>query len=282
VADASTYPMERTPAEFARLRLQAEALAFETGVLLDRIGVAEGWRCLDLGCGAGGITDLLSARVGATGQVVGLDADAASLSAARRWAAEKGLANVAFIEGDAFVRDLPREGFDLVHVRFVMTTIGRHRELVEAALALTRPGGTLALQEGEGTGLACYPPHPAWDRLKTILFTAFERAGGDCFAGRQVYRLLVEAGLEDVRFRPCQTGTRSTDPLVDYLPQTVLSTRPLILKYGLASEAELERLIAACRRHLAEPTTVQTSVIVMQAWGRKPAGGPRRASALRI
>ncbi|MBI4590894.1 MAG: methyltransferase domain-containing protein [Candidatus Rokubacteria bacterium] len=269
VTDA-TYPMERTPAEFGRLRLQAESLAFDTGILLDRIGVGAGWRCLDLGCGAGGITDLLSARAGPTGRVVGLDPDAASLAAARRWAGEKGLENVEFVEGDAFAHAQPPEGFDLVHERFVMTTIGRHRELVDSALALTRPGGVVAIQEADAGVLTCYPPHPAWDRLKAIVTTAFEHAGGDCFSGRQVFRLAVEAGLQQVEFRTCVVGTRRGDPLVDFLPQTILSTKPVILKHGLASEAELARLVDDCRRHLGAPTTVQTSVLVIQVWGWKP------------
>lgn len=269
-ATAPTYPLAPGPEEVRRLRIQAEALAFEAGVLLDRIGVGPGWRCLDLGCGAGGIADLLSARVGPSGAVVGLDPDPVSLAAARQWAADLDLVNVAFVQGSAFAHDLPPASFDLVHLRYVMTTVGRHRQLLQAALALTRPGGYVALQEGEASGLACYPPHPAWDRLKGWLLAAFERAGGDCFAGRQVYRLLVEAGLEKVGFRPCLVGARPGDPLQDYLPQTVRSARALILRYGLATEAQLEAAIAGCRRHLARPTTVQTSVIVMQAWGRKP------------
>lgn len=269
----AAYPLERTPGEFARLRVQAEAFAPDAEVLLDRIGVGEGWRCLDLGCGAGGIADILSARVGPRGHVVGLDPDRASLAAARRWAEEKGLGNAVFVDGDAFAHALPAVSFDLVHLRFVMTTIGRHRELVDIALALARPGGWLAVQEGDASALACYPSHPAWDQLKAILIAAFERVGGDCFAGRQVHRLLVKAGLEDVGFRPCAVGMRRGDPLADFLPQTVLSTKPTILKHGLATEEALDRLIAECRLHLARPTTAQTSVVVLQAWGRKPMGG---------
>jgi trans-aconitate methyltransferase len=33
-------------------------------VLLDRVGVAEGWQAIDLGCGPSGILDLLADRVG--------------------------------------------------------------------------------------------------------------------------------------------------------------------------------------------------------------------------
>jgi len=76
--------------------------------------------------------------------------------------------------------------------------------------------------------------------------------------------------LSDVAFRPCQAGARCQDALVDFLPATVLSTKPVILRHGLASETELDALIADCRQHLAKPTTVQTSVIVVPAWGRTP------------
>jgi ubiquinone/menaquinone biosynthesis C-methylase UbiE len=39
-------------------------MAPDTLAMLDRFGPMEGWACLDIGCGPGGITDLLSARVG--------------------------------------------------------------------------------------------------------------------------------------------------------------------------------------------------------------------------
>jgi len=55
-------------------------------------------------------------------------------------------------------------------------------------------------------------------------------------------------------FRLCQAGARSQDALVDFLPATVLSTKPVILRHGLASETELDALIADCRQHLAKPT----------------------------
>jgi ubiquinone/menaquinone biosynthesis C-methylase UbiE len=274
----TVYPLERTGEEVRRLRIQAEALAFEAGVLLDLVGLGEGWRCLDLGCGAGGITDLLSRRVGGHGHVVGLDPDPVSLTAARAWAGQQRLHRVSFVQGDVFAAPLRAEAFDLVHVRYLMTTIGRHREVIEAALRLVRPGGWLAVEEADAAGLACYPDHPAWRRLRDVLLAAFARAGGDVFAGREVYRLLVEAGLEEVGFRPCQAGARRADPLADFLPATVLSTRPVILREGLASEAEIERLVAECRRHLSEPTTVHTSVIVIQAWGRKRRPAPQRSA----
>ena len=85
-ARSGSYPIARRTGEIERLRIQADAMEFDAGVMLDRIGVGPGWRCLELGCGPGGIMHLLSSRVGPTGRVVGLDADAVMLEAARAWA----------------------------------------------------------------------------------------------------------------------------------------------------------------------------------------------------
>ena len=97
------YPIERRTGEIERLQVQAAAMAPDCAVMLDRIGVNAGWRCLDLGCGPGGITALLSERVGPTGRVVGFDADEAFLEHARRTAAP----NVMFVAGDAYHTGLP-------------------------------------------------------------------------------------------------------------------------------------------------------------------------------
>jgi ubiquinone/menaquinone biosynthesis C-methylase UbiE len=58
-------------------------MAPATRAMLDAIGVRPGWSCLDIGCGPGGITSLLSERVGASGRVVGLDRDPEFLAHAR-------------------------------------------------------------------------------------------------------------------------------------------------------------------------------------------------------
>src|SRR5687767_8740393 len=86
--------------------------------MLDLIGVSEGWSCVDLGCGPGGITEPMSRRVGSAGRVVGVDKDAEFLAHART------PANVEFRQGDAFASDLADESFDLVHMRFLASTEG--------------------------------------------------------------------------------------------------------------------------------------------------------------
>jgi ubiquinone/menaquinone biosynthesis C-methylase UbiE len=73
--ESNDYILGVNEDERTRLLAQAELHAPEARVLLDRVGVAPGWRTIDVGCGPLGVLDLLAERVGPTGTVVGLDRD---------------------------------------------------------------------------------------------------------------------------------------------------------------------------------------------------------------
>lgn len=263
---SGAYPIENRAGEIERLAVQGAAMAPHAEIMLDLIGVGDGWRCLDIGCGPEGITRLLSQRVGARGRVVGLDMDAQFLEHARRAAA----ANVEFREGDAYRCDLPPESFDLVHMRFVASTAGEPERLLAEAMRLARPGGIVALQEPDASTLNCHPPHPAWDRLKGALLGAFRGVGADLELAGRLFALMRAAGLEEVHYRPFLIGVRSVDPMVDYLPSTVESLRATVLRLGLLRVAEWDDVMASCRAHLRDPGTVFTMYTVAQVWGRKP------------
>ena len=260
------YPLERRDGEIERLDRQGSAMAPDCAIMLERIGVTAGWRCLDLGCGPRGITDLLSARVGPNGRVIGLDADPVFIDHARRSAA----ANTEFVQGDAYGAALPAASFDLVHLRFVASTAGEPQKLLREAVRLAKPGGLVALQEPDMATLNCYPPHPAWDKLHAALIGAFAAVGSNISLGRELFALARNAGLADVQYRPFLIGVRSTDPIVDYLPSTVESLRATVLGHGLMSASALDAALAAARVHLADPGTVFTMYTVVQVWGRTP------------
>ncbi len=260
------YPIERRRGEVERLHLQGEVLAADTDVMLDRIGVGPGWRCLDLACGPRGITDALSARVGAAGHVTGLDFDPEFVAIAR----ETAPANLDFVVGDAWRTGLPDAAFDLVHIRFLACTAGDPERLLAEAIRLARPGGTIAFQEADGETLRCFPPHPAWTTLRRAWLGSFPDGGDDPLAHR-CYRLMRRAGLTDVQYRPVLVGVRAEDRWRDYLPATVESLRARVIERGLIAEADFEPTLAACRRHLQDPETIFTGPALVQTWGRLPA-----------
>ncbi len=261
---SGNYPIEHRVGEIERLRIQSEGMAPDTIAMLDLFGPMNGWSCIDIGCGPGGITSILSERVGTSGRVVGIDMDTEFIKYARSKAAR----NVEFLLGNAYDCSLPPKMFDLVHMRFVASTAGTPEKLIAEACRLVRPGGIVALQEPDGSTLNCYPQHPAWDQLKKVLLAVFKGVGADLELARRLYNLAYKFGLLDVQYRTALLGVRSIDPMVDYLPSTVESLRGSVIKLGLMSEADLNAALVECRNHLSTAGTAFTMYTVAQVWGR--------------
>ena len=80
-----------------RLRVLALVTWPTTSVLLERVGVAASFRCLDMGCGGGDVTVAL-ARLVPDGFVIGADMDEPQLDLARREATDAGLANLTAVK----------------------------------------------------------------------------------------------------------------------------------------------------------------------------------------
>ncbi len=269
MTDTNNYLLAGGSAELERLRLQAHVWEPEAEVMLDRIAIQPGWNCIDLGCGAMGILGSLSRRVGPQGRVVGVDTDAKQLAAVRDFVTENKLDNVAIRELDAYKTGLPRESFDFTHVRFVFAPVGRDEELLQEMLTLTRPGGIIAIQEPDATCWNCYPPSPAWTRLKSAICAAFKRGGGDFDAGQRTFGMLRRAGLKDVQLRAAVVALQDKHPYKRLPIQFATSLRKRILGAGILSESELDEAIAECEQVASDPETMVLSFIVTQVWGRK-------------
>lgn len=269
MADTKNYLLAGGSAELERLRLQARVWEPEAEVMLDRIAIQPGWNCIDLGCGAMGILSPLSRRVGARGRVVGVDTDAKQLEAVREFVKANNLDNVEIRELNAYKTSLPRESFDFTHVRFVFAPVGRDEELVQEMLALTRPGGIVAIQEPDATCWNCYPPSPAWTRLKGAILAAFKLGGGDFDAGQRTFGMLRRAGLKEVQLRAAVVALQDTHPYKRLPIQFAASLRKRILDAGILSEAELDQAISECELVASDSNTMVLSFIVTQVWGHK-------------
>ena len=81
---------------YERLQVLARTHWPDTAELFDRVGLSEGMRCLDLGCGGGEVTFEMARLVGPDGHVTGIDMDEVKLALARDSGAERGFANFEF------------------------------------------------------------------------------------------------------------------------------------------------------------------------------------------
>ncbi|MFJ3204704.1 class I SAM-dependent methyltransferase [Streptomyces sp. NPDC086989] len=111
--------------------------------LLDAAAISETDTVLDVGCGAGRTTRL-AARRATRGRVLGLDLSEPMLDKARESAAREGIANAAFVQGDAQVQPLDAGSFDAVISRYGMTFFTDPVAAFANLHRALRPGGRLA------------------------------------------------------------------------------------------------------------------------------------------
>lgn len=113
---------------------------------LDRLGRVEGWRCVDVGAGAGDVSVALAEVLGPTGRVYAVDSDPRARDAVAAAAAERGVAQVVAITQAAEELRLP-EPVDLAFCRFLLMHVVDPAAALRQMAACLRPGGFLVAQE---------------------------------------------------------------------------------------------------------------------------------------
>lgn len=255
--------------ELNRLQLQARVWEAETEALLEQIGIQPGWTCLDLGCGAMGILGALSRAVKPKGKVLGIDQDVSLLAAAQIYVESEKFDNVTLYEGDVHHSGLPREGFDLVHERFVLPHVVSPEKLIQEMIALAKPGGIIVLQEPDHSSWRFHPSCESWPRFLEILETALGLRG-DINIGRLTYQILKTAGLEDVHLRAGVLGLESQHPYMQMPLIGMTAMKERILMESISTEEELDRLAADVLMCCNDQERMMISFTTTQTWGRKP------------
>src|SRR5215472_8335923 len=113
------YAFGRGHAEYKRLIEQAQIFRPLTERMLRNAGIGAGMHVLDIGCGAGDVSFLVSALVGAEGSVTGVDRDGDAIGAAEQRRAAQGITNISFRQADARSLD-SGPVFDAAVGRFVL------------------------------------------------------------------------------------------------------------------------------------------------------------------
>jgi ubiquinone/menaquinone biosynthesis C-methylase UbiE len=126
--------------DFTRI---AESMRESGETLVQRLGISNGLKVLDLGCGDG-TTAIPAAKFGA--EVLGVDIASNLVAAGNRRAKELGLANCRFREGDATnLHELPNQSFDLVVSIFGAMFAPRPFDVAKEMVRVVQPGGRIVM-----------------------------------------------------------------------------------------------------------------------------------------
>jgi SAM-dependent methyltransferase len=250
--------------ELERLRALERAFDPETQRWLLACGVQEGWRCVEVGAGAGTIARWLAGVVGREGHVAAVDLDG-------RFLADAAPAGVEVVTGDVREARLAAGAADLVHARFVLIHQTDPRGVLQAMLRALRPGGRLVLEEPDFTMARALAGSPrrraAFARVNRAIENMFERRGMDPGFGARLPELLHELGLESLVADGAAPIDRGGGPVAAMMAMSTGALRERYLETGLANADDLDGYLAVA----ADPACWATYHGVVRASARTPA-----------
>jgi SAM-dependent methyltransferase len=268
--DANGYLFDQAW-ERERARLAAlEALYDPVTVRhLTSLGVGPGWRCLEVGGGAGSIARWMAAAVGDGGSVLVTDLDV-------RFLEDLCSEGVQVVRHDVRTDPLEPGAFDLVHARNVLEHLATRDEVVDRLVQAVRPGGALLIEDAQLGGAAATALEPGvvpaemgplLTKMQHAFAAGFRSLSADPEYGIRLHARLVAAGLEDVDAELSCRLVRGGGERAAFYGLTFDEAGPRLVKAGLVTGDELER----ARSFVQDPDARWMSLALVSAWGRRPA-----------
>jgi SAM-dependent methyltransferase len=257
-------------------RLTALEQGLDPGTIrhLEALGVGPGWRCWEVGAGAGSIAAWLCQRVGDEGHVMATDLEMTFLE-------RLSYPNLALLRHDIVADDLPEGGpFDLVHARWVLEWIPDRRKALARMVSALKPGGWLLVEASDFVTLFHACQSDIVRKVLTAFVVAARRALGPSARtdhsqyGRRLFDDLSAQGLLDVEALGRVEMMRGGGAHCTSLRLAIQKTAGFAIKSGAIMAEEVEEALA----RLNDPAFATMSAITMAVWGRRPPGGSEGAA----
>ena len=261
----ATNPGTVAPDALRRLARLTRRLKDRIRTLLD---VAPGHRVLDVGCGTGTDAASLIRTVGPNGRVYGIDYDLSMIRHARRLIGERHPVP-SLLVADAAALPYRSGAFDGCSSERVLQHVEQPAAVVAEMVRVTRPGGRIVIADTDWASLSIDALEASVER-RLVEFVAGSLRSG--YAGRQLRRLMRDAGVTDVHIEPW--------PLIwtDYgqfcaTSLSLLDMDRRAVAAGVLSRAELLRLHRTWLDADRRGAFFASGTIVL-AYGRCPAQPP--------
>lgn len=250
-----------------RLEVLARVLWPSTSCLLAEAGFTPGMTCLDLGCGGGDVTLQLAALTGPCGRVIGADMDETELELAQQAAKRDGLGNVQFCRLN--VQDWIEESqYDCIYSRFLLTHLADPLQVLHRMLRAVKPGGLALIEDIDFEGHFCQPPCKGFDSYVRFYRMAARKQGADADIGPKLYRMMLDAGWQNVKVKVVQPIFTSGEGKEIAL-LTLTNIADSLLSEELTTKSELQSALEDLTQFTDDPRTLVSLPRVFQLYGRR-------------
>ena len=236
----SAYVFQRVDdqRELERLRMIERVFDPASRRRLLHAGLQSGWRCLEVGPGAGSIMNWMGEVVGSTGRVVAVDLDPKFLREVDR-------PNVSIVRADIRTAQLSQQSFDVVHARYVLIHLADHEVALTKMLDCLKPGGWLVLEEPDfsaSRGIAGDEEELASvHKVNQAIAKMYATLRMDHALGLKLPALLQRRGLQDIAVENEAPLCAGGSGMATVMKMSAEQLREKYLATGIVGPSDLER-----------------------------------------
>jgi 2-polyprenyl-3-methyl-5-hydroxy-6-metoxy-1,4-benzoquinol methylase len=243
--------------ERSRLALMSRLLDPMHRRYIESLGLREGARTLEVGCGNGSISAWLSEQVGPSGRAVAVDLDLSLIDVQAP--------NLELRQGDIVASAIDPGTFDLVTARAVLHHVTDVDAAMRNLVASAAPGGAILLIEPDFLPVSVAEPPEV--RAFWNGWLAWSRDEGiDYHVGRTLAPRLATLGVEELAGTAETAVYRGGSAWASYWTQTVTELREKLVQHDRLDDRLINGFLARCD----DPSWWTQTIAFTAVHGRRP------------
>ena len=224
--------------EQERLQKIQQVCDRSTKELILATGLTAGWRCLEVGAGAGSIMKWMADLVGKAGTVVAVDIDT-------RFIANTKSSNVEVIEADIKQFSGLSNSFDLIHARYVLIHLVDFQVALSKMLNLLKPGGWLVIEEPDfSVSRAIFGEEEecqSVNKVNQAIYRMFADRGIDYSLGIQLPAIFQELGLQQLTVKNEVPLSQGASGVADVMKLSAIQLADQYIATGEVNSEDIQR-----------------------------------------
>lgn len=243
--------------ERSRLALMSRLLDPMHRRYIESLGLREGARTLEVGCGNGSISAWLAEQVGPSGQAVAVDLDLSLVDVRAP--------NLELRQGDIVAGPIDPGTFDLVTARAVLHHVTDAEAAMRNLVAGVAPGGAILLIEPDFLPVSVAEPPEVLAFWNGWLAWSLDE-GIDYHVGRTLAPRLATLGVEDLAGTAETAVYRGGSAWASYWTQTVTELREKLVQHDRLDDGLINGFLARCD----DPSWWTQTIAFTAVHGRRP------------
>lgn len=264
----SEYILEVGKKGFDRLKFINDIFGSYSEDILQRSGLSEDLKILEVGCGTGSMTIWLAKKVGVNGKVIAIDASQQQIQIAKAAAKNEGLNNIEFICSTIEELNLPNDSVDLAYSRLLLMHLNNPRYVLEKLKKYLKLGGVIVCDEPHASSLTTTPCNESIEKLNELFIQLGKFQGFDFDIGDKLFSMLNDLGFSNVQGRFIQPVIPIYQA-VDFVLMGISEVLPMALKAEVITEAEANKITYELQNIQCDKSALYTFPRQAQIFGYK-------------